>query len=208
MEKPQVSGYSDGRGWVHCKPSAKPTLVRTQHLPLPAETARELGIPVSRAVAFAAERSRCVHESRAVHRHIADSVRDHEAVAGRRAWLDGARSAFEAAWRTRPGSSAAWRLFAALPSRPTSARPVPSDRAVGQQDGAPPWLTVGRLPHRPAHDVSQPDGSADSSHVSRHPHNPDQPHRTRTRSGRAGTRAGAYARAGIAWRLIRYRGIM
>jgi hypothetical protein len=27
------------------KPSAKPTLVRTQHLPLPAETARELGIP-------------------------------------------------------------------------------------------------------------------------------------------------------------------
>jgi hypothetical protein len=27
------------------KPSAKPTLVRTQHLPPPAETARELGIP-------------------------------------------------------------------------------------------------------------------------------------------------------------------
>jgi hypothetical protein len=27
------------------KPSAKPTLVRTQHLPLPAETARELGLP-------------------------------------------------------------------------------------------------------------------------------------------------------------------
>jgi hypothetical protein len=27
------------------QPSAKPTLVRTQHLPLPAETARELGIP-------------------------------------------------------------------------------------------------------------------------------------------------------------------
>src|SRR5450631_2539107 len=27
------------------KPSAKPTLVRTQHLPLPAETARELGFP-------------------------------------------------------------------------------------------------------------------------------------------------------------------
>jgi hypothetical protein len=34
-------------GWdrLTVKPSAKPTLVRTQHLPLPAETARELGIP-------------------------------------------------------------------------------------------------------------------------------------------------------------------
>ena len=41
--------------------------------------------------------------------------------------------------------------------------------------------------------VSQPDGSADSSHVSRHPHNPDQPHRTLNPLGvRAGTRAWAY----------------
>jgi hypothetical protein len=34
-----------GRDWLTVKPSAKPTLVRTQHLPPPAETARELGIP-------------------------------------------------------------------------------------------------------------------------------------------------------------------
>jgi hypothetical protein len=34
-----------GRDRLTVKPSAKPTLVRTQHLPLPAETARELGIP-------------------------------------------------------------------------------------------------------------------------------------------------------------------
>src|ERR1035438_150122 len=34
-------------GWdrLTVKQSAKPTLVRTQHLPLPAETARALGIP-------------------------------------------------------------------------------------------------------------------------------------------------------------------
>src|SRR5580704_11949203 len=34
-----------GRDRLTVKPSAKPTLVRTQHLPLPAETARELGLP-------------------------------------------------------------------------------------------------------------------------------------------------------------------
>jgi hypothetical protein len=34
-----------GRDRLTVKPSAKPTLVRTQHLPPPAETARELGIP-------------------------------------------------------------------------------------------------------------------------------------------------------------------
>jgi hypothetical protein len=34
-----------GRVKRSVKPSAKPTLVRTQHLPLPAETACELGIP-------------------------------------------------------------------------------------------------------------------------------------------------------------------
>ena len=45
MEKRQVSGYSGGPDRLTVKPSAKPTLVRTQHLPLPAETARELGIP-------------------------------------------------------------------------------------------------------------------------------------------------------------------
>jgi hypothetical protein len=32
------------RSWS-VKPSAKPTLVRTQHLPLPAKIARELGFP-------------------------------------------------------------------------------------------------------------------------------------------------------------------
>ena len=34
-----------GRDRLTVKPSANPTLVRTQHLPLPAETARQLGIP-------------------------------------------------------------------------------------------------------------------------------------------------------------------
>ena len=34
-----------GRNGRSVKPSAKPTLVRTQHLPPPAEMARELGIP-------------------------------------------------------------------------------------------------------------------------------------------------------------------
>src|SRR5487761_1306377 len=45
------------------KPSAKPTLVRTQHLPPPAKTARELGFLGSRAIALGAVRSRCVHGS-------------------------------------------------------------------------------------------------------------------------------------------------
>src|ERR1035438_10198324 len=34
-----------GRDRLTVKPSASPTLVRTQHLPLPAEIARELGFP-------------------------------------------------------------------------------------------------------------------------------------------------------------------
>ena len=45
MAKKQVSAHSDGWNGPPVKPSAQPTLVRTQHLPLPAEMARELGIP-------------------------------------------------------------------------------------------------------------------------------------------------------------------
>src|SRR5450432_3567296 len=39
------AGCPSGQRERSVKPSAKPTLVRTQHLPLPAETARELGLP-------------------------------------------------------------------------------------------------------------------------------------------------------------------
>ena len=43
--KRQVSGLLCGEGGPSVKPSAKPTLVRTQHLPPPAEIACELGFP-------------------------------------------------------------------------------------------------------------------------------------------------------------------
>ena len=39
------AGCPSGQRERSVKPSAQPTLVRTQHLPLPAEAARELGIP-------------------------------------------------------------------------------------------------------------------------------------------------------------------
>jgi hypothetical protein len=49
------------------KPSAQPTLVRTQHLPLPAETARWLRKRARRAVSFLSRRvSQCVTVSRCV----------------------------------------------------------------------------------------------------------------------------------------------
>jgi hypothetical protein len=44
----RVSGHPVGSPRRSVKPSAKPTLVRTQHLPPPAKTARGLGFPRSR----------------------------------------------------------------------------------------------------------------------------------------------------------------
>ena len=64
------------------KPSAQPTLVRTQHLPLPAEIAREPGVLPDCGLLLLARRgpaeSMRVPLCLAVHGHIADSVRDHE----------------------------------------------------------------------------------------------------------------------------------
>jgi hypothetical protein len=66
------------------KPSAQPTLVRTQHLPLPAETARELGSPwfrgpfcvVSSCVIVGQQTSLCGSG----YGHMADGIRAEGAV--------------------------------------------------------------------------------------------------------------------------------
>ena len=57
----QVRGHVIGWGVAVCKPSAQPTLVRTQHLPPPAKTARWLRKRGPRAVSFLSRRvSGCV----------------------------------------------------------------------------------------------------------------------------------------------------
>jgi hypothetical protein len=52
----QVRWYMEGQAGAYCKPSAQPTLVRTQHLPLPAETAPWLRKRDRRAVFFLSRR--------------------------------------------------------------------------------------------------------------------------------------------------------
>jgi hypothetical protein len=66
------------------KPSAQPTLVRTQHLPLAAKIARDLGDSLCRGLLLNGPRSSTVSMQvrlfPAVHGHIADSIGDHDGV--------------------------------------------------------------------------------------------------------------------------------
>jgi hypothetical protein len=80
-------------GWdgLPVKPSAQPTLVRTQHLPPPAKTARELGIPrpgapwcvVSSSVVIGQETS----PHHAGYGHIADGIGAGGAVRRTACWV-------------------------------------------------------------------------------------------------------------------------
>jgi len=58
---PQVGSICGGASRLPVKPSAQPTLVRTQHLPPPAKTAHGLGF-----VPFAGHRALCHRVSSAV----------------------------------------------------------------------------------------------------------------------------------------------
>ena len=73
-----------GRDRLTVKPSAKPTLVRTQHLPLPAETARELGIPrlagLLAAVPLCFIMFRCEPLRSSGYGHMADGIGPEPAV--------------------------------------------------------------------------------------------------------------------------------
>src|SRR6266567_2954536 len=79
-----TAGCPSGQRERSVKPSAQPTLVRTQHLPPPAKTARELGIvrprgpscDVPSCVIGGQETSSC----RAGYGHIADGIRAGGAV--------------------------------------------------------------------------------------------------------------------------------
>jgi hypothetical protein len=65
-----------GHRWTVCKPSAQPTLVRTQHLPLPAKTTRGLGFLRVRGPSGAVSPCVIVGQETSLHHdgygHIAD----------------------------------------------------------------------------------------------------------------------------------------
>ena len=79
-----TAGCPSGQRERSVKPSAQPTLVRTQHLPPPAETARELGIPGPRGPSAVV--SSCVIGGQETplrgsgYGHIADRIGPEQAV--------------------------------------------------------------------------------------------------------------------------------
>ena len=79
-----VSGISLGQERRAVKPSAQPTLVRTQHLPPPAETARGLGIPGFAGrpglVPLCVMMCRCAPPHGSGYGHMADGIRPEQAV--------------------------------------------------------------------------------------------------------------------------------
>jgi hypothetical protein len=80
----QVNDLKGCEGDPSVKPSAKPTLVRTQHLPPPAKTARGLGIPGLAGrlatVPLCLMMCRCEPLHSSGYGHMADGIRPEQAV--------------------------------------------------------------------------------------------------------------------------------
>ena len=82
--KSHVNDLHDCEGGPSVKPSAKPTLVRTQHLPPPAETARGLGVSglagLLSLVPLCLMVCRCEPLHSSGYGHMADEIRPDQAV--------------------------------------------------------------------------------------------------------------------------------
>ena len=129
------------------KPSAKPTLVRTQHLPLPAETARELGFPglagLLAVVPLCFMMCRCGALRNSGYGHMADGFGAEQAV-HRTAWsadFRGRPSSLRCHSGTRRGCwfarirSSAWSWLRRSTSQPRQAVVSQRDTGVGSRAG-------------------------------------------------------------------------
>jgi hypothetical protein len=153
-----------GRNRRTVKPSAQPTLVRTQHLPLPAETARDRGILPSRGPLYLV--SSCVITGQRMslcgsgYGHMADGSRPGQAV-HRTVCFPGCDGH---PVRVAPGQARAL-TFRGRPDPPTRSRPGPSQvyvRSVKGQQGPGRPEPVGQISlrhlHNPGHAMTpQPD---------------------------------------------------
>jgi hypothetical protein len=141
----QTAGCPSGQRERSVKPSAQPTLVRTQHLPPPAKTARWLRKrgPAGRFPLVPPCVIVCRHRSSRSNRygHIADSVRAEGAVRGTACFAD------PRPFCTVTRVPRAARLTGAFrASRAAGSPPFCSRRTAGWSCSYP-W--PGRLPHRP-----------------------------------------------------------
>ena len=134
-----------GRDQRSVKPSAQPTLVRTQHLPPPAKTARDRGILPSHGLSCVV--SSCVmigHDTPlrgSGYGHMADGFRPEQAVqrTACSGIFDGPRSLVKKLARTR-GAVTGGRpgLAHACPARSAGSRENPADIGVSSVNGREP----------------------------------------------------------------------